>query len=116
MPTVCIVRGVWIEVCTMRLLKSNGVLIFLFSQSHFGSDTTGVNATRRYLCEALSFMHRYVPIGLLEVLPGRLNDRPPSFKGRDELGASRLALISQLLYLLITSSFSFVAPSLQKHS
>lgn len=31
-------------------------------------------------------MHRYVPIGLLEVLPGKLNDRPPSFRGRDELG------------------------------
>lgn len=56
------------------------------TRSHFGSDTAGVNTTRRYLCEALSFHHRYVPIGLLEVLPGRLNDRPPAFKGRDELG------------------------------
>lgn len=55
-------------------------------QSHFGSDTPGVNTTRRYLCEALSFQHRYIPIGLLEVLPGRLNDRPPAFRGRDELG------------------------------
>ena len=54
--------------------------------SHFGSDTAGVNTTRRYLCEALSFQYRYIPIGLLEVLPGRLNDRPPLFRGRDELG------------------------------
>jgi tRNA-dihydrouridine synthase 3 len=71
--------------------------------SHFGTDTAGVNTTRRYLCEAvrglifrsiasaertlqLSFQHRYVPIGLLEVLPGRINDRPPRFRGRDELG------------------------------
>ncbi|KAL5498012.1 DUS3 [Sanghuangporus vaninii] len=56
-----------------------------FGLNHFGSDTTGVNTTRRYLCEALSFTHRYIPIGLLEVLPGRLNDRPPAFRGRDDL-------------------------------
>jgi len=56
-----------------------------FGLSHFGTDTPGVNTTRRFLCEALSFQHRYVPIGLLEVLPGRLNDRPPAFRGRDEL-------------------------------
>ncbi|PAV17921.1 zinc finger dihydrouridine synthase [Pyrrhoderma noxium] len=56
-----------------------------FGLSHFGSDTAGVNTTRRYLCEALSFTHRYIPIGLLEVLPGRINDRPPAFKGRDDL-------------------------------
>jgi hypothetical protein len=54
--------------------------------SHFGSDTTGVNTTRRYLCEALSFQYRYVPIGLLEQLPGRINDRAPAFRCRNELG------------------------------
>ncbi|KAJ7594364.1 zinc finger dihydrouridine synthase [Mycena floridula] len=52
---------------------------------HFGSDTAGINATRRYLCEALSFTYRYVPIGLLERLPGRLNERAPAYRGRDEL-------------------------------
>jgi tRNA-dihydrouridine synthase 3 len=57
-----------------------------FGLHHFGSDTAGINTTRRYLCEALSFQYRYVPIGLLERLPGRLNDRPPAFRGRDELG------------------------------
>jgi tRNA-dihydrouridine synthase 3 len=62
-------------------------IFFLFSFSHFGSDTTGVNTTRRFLCEALSFQHRYVPIGLLEQLPGRINDRAPAFRGRNELGA-----------------------------
>ncbi|KAJ7724789.1 hypothetical protein B0H16DRAFT_1333288, partial [Mycena metata] len=56
-------------------------LIFM----HFGRDTAGVNSTRRYLCEALSFQYRYVPIGLLERLPGRINDRAPAFRGRDEL-------------------------------
>ncbi|KAG8795075.1 tRNA-dihydrouridine synthase 3 [Serendipita sp. 399] len=57
-----------------------------FGLCHFGSDTSGVNTTRRYLCEALSFWHRYVPIGLLEELPPKLNDRAPAFRGRDELG------------------------------
>ncbi|KAF8513739.1 zinc finger dihydrouridine synthase [Hysterangium stoloniferum] len=56
-----------------------------YGLNHFGSDTAGVNTTRRYLCEALSFQYRYIPIGLLERLPGRLNDRPPTFRGRDEL-------------------------------
>ncbi|PPQ71388.1 hypothetical protein CVT24_012219 [Panaeolus cyanescens] len=56
-----------------------------YGLNHFGSDTTGVNATRRYLCEALSFQYRYVPIGLLETLPARINDRAPAFRGRNEL-------------------------------
>ena len=56
-----------------------------FGLDHWGSDTQGVNVTRRYLCDALSFQHRYIPLGLLEVLPGQMNDRPPPFHGRDEL-------------------------------
>lgn len=56
-----------------------------YGLSHWGSDTQGVNTTRRFLCEALSFTHRYVPLGILEHLPARLNDRPPPYKGRDEL-------------------------------
>ncbi|KAH7882916.1 hypothetical protein F5I97DRAFT_1815144 [Phlebopus sp. FC_14] len=56
-----------------------------YGLTHFGTDTAGVNTTRRYLCEALSFQYRYVPIGLLERLPGRINDRAPTFRGRDEL-------------------------------
>ncbi|EJD52031.1 FMN-linked oxidoreductase [Auricularia subglabra TFB-10046 SS5] len=56
-----------------------------YGLNHFGSDTTGVNTTRRFLCEALSFQHRYVPIGLLERLPPMLNERPPYYRGRDEL-------------------------------
>ncbi|OCH87158.1 zinc finger dihydrouridine synthase [Obba rivulosa] len=56
-----------------------------YGLNHFGSDTAGVNTTRRYLCEALSFQYRYVPIGLLERLPSKINDRAPAFRGRDEL-------------------------------
>lgn len=40
---------------------------------------------RRFLCEALSFQHRYIPVGLLERLPTALNERPYPYRGRDEL-------------------------------
>ncbi|KAJ7061327.1 FMN-linked oxidoreductase [Mycena amicta] len=56
-----------------------------YGLSHFGTDTAGVNATRRYLCESLSFQYCYVPLGILERLPAKLNERPPAFRGRDEL-------------------------------
>ena len=51
----------------------------------WGSDELGIGFTRRFLLEWMSFAHRYVPIGLLEHLPPSLNDRPPAYKGRDEL-------------------------------
>ncbi|VDC04359.1 unnamed protein product [Peniophora sp. CBMAI 1063] len=56
-----------------------------YGLDHFGTDTAGVNTTRRYLCEAMSFQYRYVPLGLLEHIPGRINDRAPLFRGRNEL-------------------------------
>lgn len=56
-----------------------------YGLSHWGSDTQGVNTTRRFVCEAMSFWHRYVPLGLLEHLPPSMNDRPPPYKGRDDL-------------------------------
>lgn len=56
-----------------------------YALEHFGSDTAGVEKTRRFLLEWLSFLHRYVPIGLLERLPQRINQRPPPYYGRDEL-------------------------------
>ncbi|KAF8473237.1 hypothetical protein BDZ91DRAFT_714239 [Kalaharituber pfeilii] len=39
----------------------------------------------RFLLEWLSFTCRYVPVGILEVLPPRIQDRPPCWRGRDEL-------------------------------
>ncbi|KAI9220657.1 hypothetical protein BC828DRAFT_383010 [Blastocladiella britannica] len=56
-----------------------------YGLEHWGTDTQGVNNTRRFLLELLSFTHRYIPVGLLEVLPQRINERPPAYVGRDDL-------------------------------
>jgi len=56
-----------------------------YGMEAWGSDELGINYTRRFLLEFLSFFSRYVPIGLLEHLPPHLNDRPPAYRGRDDL-------------------------------
>lgn len=53
--------------------------------AHWGADERGVMTTRRFLCEWLSFLCRYVPVALLERLPQRVGERPPYFQGRDYL-------------------------------
>jgi tRNA-dihydrouridine synthase 3 len=85
-----------------------------FGLEHWGSDTQGVNHTRRFLLEWQSFLYRYVPVGLLEVLPQKINHRPPLFVGRDELetlmasGNARDWLkISEMLLGAAPDSFDF---------
>ena len=57
-----------------------------YGLAHWGADEKGVQTTRRFLLEWLSFLHRYVPTGLVEPgFPQRINERPPAYRGRDEL-------------------------------
>ena len=66
-----------------------------YGLEHWGTDQQGVNNCRRFLLEWLSFLHRYVPVGLLEYTDNssngtpptqRLNQRPPpNLCGRNEL-------------------------------
>ncbi|KAL3823310.1 hypothetical protein ACHAXA_010445 [Cyclostephanos tholiformis] len=57
-----------------------------FGLEYWGSDQQGVNHTRRFLLEWLSFLHRYVPVGMLDVIPQQMNHRPPNnMCGRSDL-------------------------------
>lgn len=56
-----------------------------YGLEHWGSDYKGVENTRRFLLEWLSFLFRYVPVGLLERPPQKINERPPPYVGRDDL-------------------------------
>lgn len=56
-----------------------------YGLEHWGSDDKGVENTRKFLLEWLSFTHRYVPHGILEYPPQRINERAPLYRGRNEL-------------------------------
>ncbi|KAI8872811.1 FMN-linked oxidoreductase [Ramicandelaber brevisporus] len=86
-----------------------------YGLEHWGSDTIGVNKVRRYLCEWQSFLYRYIPVGVLEVLPQKMNDRPPLFVGRDDLetlmasaNVSDWVKISELLLGPAPPGFTFM--------
>eukprot|EP00268_Persea_americana_P044413 TRINITY_DN4490_c0_g1_i1.p1 TRINITY_DN4490_c0_g1~~TRINITY_DN4490_c0_g1_i1.p1 ORF type:complete len:697 (+),score=149.07 TRINITY_DN4490_c0_g1_i1:280-2370(+) len=81
---------------------------------HWGSDSKGVETTRHFLLEWLSYTHRYIPVGLLDVIPQRLNWRSPSYFGRDDLetlmasdSAADWIRISELLLGKVPAGFSF---------
>ena len=55
-----------------------------FGLDHWGSDTFGLNITRRFLCEFLSFFTKYVPVGVVpDYQP--LHDRPPTWEPRNDM-------------------------------
>ena len=83
---------------------------------HWGSDAQGVAKTRKFLLEWLSFLHRYVPVGLLERAPQLMGDHAPAFSGRDDLetlmasnAAEDWARISEMLLGPCPPGFRFVA-------
>ncbi|KAM7264073.1 hypothetical protein ACFE04_001756 [Oxalis oulophora] len=93
-----------------------------FGMQHWGSDTKGVETTRHFLLEWLSYTCRYVPLGLLEVIPPKLNWRPPSYYGRDDLetllaseSAADWVRISEMLLGKVPDGFTF-APKHKSNS
>ena len=88
-----------------------------FGLEQWGSDTYGVNTTRRFLLEWLSFLCRYVPVGLLEVhsIPQAMNQRPPRYIcGRSDLETMMMSnncadwvKISEMLLGPVREGFDF---------
>lgn len=56
-----------------------------YGLEHWGSDEYGINTTRRFLLEFLSFGWKYVPVGILEHIPQKLHERTEPYYGRNEL-------------------------------
>lgn len=88
-----------------------------FGLEHWGSDTRGVNNTRRFLLEWLSFLYRYVPVGLIEAsnVPQQMNHRPPRYMcGRSDLETLMMSdncadwvKISEMLLGKVRDGFDF---------
>ncbi|XP_063041819.1 tRNA-dihydrouridine(47) synthase [NAD(P)(+)]-like [Engraulis encrasicolus] len=86
-----------------------------YGMEHWGSDTQGLEKTRNFLLEWLSFMCRYIPVGLLERVPQRINERPPYYLGRDYLetlmasqNVEDWVKISEMLLGPVPKNFSFL--------
>ena len=57
-----------------------------YGLEHWGADKQGVANTRRFLLEWLSFLCRYIPVGIIDGSRQVMNKRPPPYFGRNELG------------------------------
>lgn len=86
-----------------------------YGLEHWGSDTQGVENTRRFLLEWQSFLYRYVPHGLLECPPQRINQRPDTYVGRDDLETlmaspkcSDWVRLSEMLLGAVPDGYNFV--------
>ena len=88
-----------------------------YGLEHWGSDQSGVNHTRRFLLEWLAFLHRYIPLGLLERgAAQKIGDRCPALIGaRDDLeflmaspDAGDWVKISEMLLGPVPADFRFV--------
>eukprot|EP00929_Paragymnodinium_shiwhaense_P024322 TRINITY_DN15000_c0_g1_i1.p1 TRINITY_DN15000_c0_g1~~TRINITY_DN15000_c0_g1_i1.p1 ORF type:complete len:696 (+),score=174.10 TRINITY_DN15000_c0_g1_i1:66-2090(+) len=85
-----------------------------YGLEHWGSDARGVETTRRFLLEWLSFTCRYVPYGLLEQQPMKINWRPRPYIGRSDLetklgstSAKDWVEITEMLLGKVPEGFSF---------
>lgn len=86
-----------------------------YGLEHWGSDTQGVENTRRFLLEWQSFLHRYVPYGVLASPPQRINQRPDTYLGRDDLetmmasaSAQNWVKLSEMLLGPVPDGYVFV--------
>lgn len=85
-----------------------------FGLDHWGADRIGVERTREFLLQWLSFSHRYIPVGLLE-RPAYMHHGPPAYIGRSTLETllgspivSDWIAISEMLLGPVPDGFSFV--------
>ncbi|XP_068603634.1 tRNA-dihydrouridine(47) synthase [NAD(P)(+)]-like [Brachionichthys hirsutus] len=89
-----------------------------FGLEHWGSDTRGVEKTRSFLLEWLSFMCSYIPVGLLERVPQKINEPLPFYLGRNYLESLMASQnvgdwvrISEMLLGPVPKNFNFEAKS-----
>lgn len=86
-----------------------------YGLEHWGSDTQGLEKTRTFMLEWQSFLCRYIPVGLLERAPQKINERPPYYMGRDYLESLMASQhvgdwikISELLLGPVPPNFNFL--------
>ncbi|KAI8043488.1 hypothetical protein M5D96_004820 [Drosophila gunungcola] len=86
-----------------------------YGLEHWGSDTKGVETTRRFLLEWQSFLYRYIPEALQTDPPQKINARPQKYRGRDEMetllssgNSADWVKLSESLLGPVPDGFSFV--------